>query len=314
MTSLHAIVEPWLRGDDTDELMRLRDQLDWLRRNLFDDYEPAPYLRFDERVAAWLENVEDEADRKAMFRLLGHLFFIGKPQFKALCRGAYSASIVRWLIEEEGLQLDDPRLAEGIAGAAARTWFCPVTDSMNISSFLKANNLAGHDLRGDWRTLQQLGDPEAIRSHIACEGIERIVLLEDFVGSGDQMREVVVWARSMLPSIPLLVVPLVCCPDGLDTGARLARRYSLRFEPVLAVREDLFLLPEPVDGEPPVFGEIRDLIERVKGRLGDWTDEPFGHAETGAIFAMYTNCPDNTLPIIHEDSDRWKALFPRVRR
>lgn len=314
MTTLHAIVEPWLRGDDSDELIRLRDQLEWLRKNLFDDYEPAPFHRFDERLATWLENVDDEADRKAMFRLLGHLFFIAKPQFKALCRGAFSASIVRWLIEEEDLQLDDPNLAEGIAAAAARTWFCPITDSMNIGSFLKTNSLKGHDVRGDWRTLQQLGDPEAIRNHIKDQGIERIVLLEEFVGSGDQMREVVVWARSMLPHMPLLVVPLVCCPDGVDTGARLARRYSLRFEPILALREDLFLLPNPVDGEPPIFAEIRELILRVKDRLGTWADEPFGHAETGAIFAMYTNCPDNTLPIIHEDSAEWKALFPRVRR
>jgi hypothetical protein len=314
MTTLRDIVDPWLRDEDSDELIRLRDQLDWLRRHLFEDYEPEEYRRFDERLTDWLLNVDGEADRKALFRLLGHLFFLAKPQFKALCRGAFNDAIVRWLIEEENIQLDAPDLHQQLEQAVAATWFGAVTDSMNLNSFIKANRLSGHDIRAEWRTLERLGDPEAVRRHVTECGVRRLVLLEDFVGSGEQMRSAVVWARDVLPDIPILVAPLICCPEGAVNGQLIATRYGLAFEPTLRLRDDLFLLPMPVANEPPVFAEVRSLILRIKDRLGKWSSEPFGHEETGAIFAMFTNCPDNTLPIIHEQSASWNALFPRVRR
>ncbi len=314
MTMLHEIVAPWLRDDDSDDLIHLRDQLDWLRRHLFEEYEPEEYRRFDERLTDWLLNVDDEADRKALFRLLGHLFFLAKPQFKALCRGAYSDAVVRWLIEEESIPLDAPDLNDRIAEAVTRTWFGAVTDSMNLNSFLKANQLSGHDMRAEWRTLERLGDPELVRRHVAEAGVRRLVLLEDFIGSGEQMRSAVVWARDVLPDMPILVAPLICCPAGAVNGQLIANRYGLAFEPTLRLQDDLFLMPDPVPGEPAVFAEVRDLIHRVKHRLGQWSGDPFGHDQTGAIFAMFTNCPDNSLPIIHENGPGWNALFPRVRR
>lgn len=314
MTTLHEIVDPWLREDDSDELIRLRDQVEWLRRHLFDEYEPEQYRRFDERLTDWLLNVDDEADRKSLFKLLGHLFFLGRQQFSALCRGAYSDVIARWLIEEEDIPLDGGELHLRLEEAVASTWFGAVTDSMNLNTFIKANRLAGHDVRAEWRTLERLGDPDAVRKHVADNGVRRIVLLEDFVGSGEQMRSAVVWARAVLPDIPILVVPLICCPEGATNGQLIATRYGIAFEPTLRLREELFLLPDAAPGEPEVFVEVRALIHRVADRLGDWSDEPFGHEQTGAIFAMFTNCPDNTLPIIHQQGARWNALFPRVRR
>lgn len=314
MTTLHDIVSPWLRGDGSDELIRLRDQVEWLRRHLYEEYEPCDDRRFDERLADWLLNVERPEDRKTLFRLLGHLFFVAKPQFKALCRGAFGDIITRWLVDLRGVPLDAPDLQGRIDAAVRHTWFCPLTDSMNINAFLKVNSLQGHDIRGDWRTLETVGDEDALRRHVADKGIEQIVFLEDFVGTGDQMRSTVVWARELFPKLAMLVVPLVCCPEGAENGRLIARRFSIDFEPVLLLRDDLFVLPLAAPGEPPLFGEVRSLVEAVKDRLGDWEDEPFGHGQTGAVFAMFTNCPDNTLPIIHEESDSWRALFPRIRR
>jgi len=314
MSTLHDIVDPWLRDDDSDDLIQLRDQLVWLKRHLFNEYEPSSYQTFDDRLTKWLENVPDGADRRALFKLLGHLFFVAKPQFKALCLGAFNDAIARWLLDQEGIGLTDADMSTRLEAAAARTWFCPVTDSMNINSFLKVNNLSGHDIRTDWRSLEALADPAAVHQHIIDKNIRRIVFLEDFVGSGGQMRSTVVWARHALADIPILLAPLICCPEGVITGNLLAKRFNLTFAPTLSLRDDLFLLADPSDGEPQVFGEIRNLVERCKSRLGGWVDEPFGHEGTGAIIAMFSNCPDNTLPIIHEQNSNWRALFPRVGR
>lgn len=314
MSRLHEIVDGWLLGDDSDDLVVLRDQLIWLQRHLFIEYEPSSFLSFDDRLAQWLENVPDGPDRRTLFRLVGHLFFVAKPQFKALCRGAFNDVIVRWLLDQEDIPLDAADLTRRLEEAVRTTWFCPVTDSMNINSFLKVNNLKGKDVRADWRSFESVADPQELRHHVQGEGISRIVFLEDFVGTGDQMRSTIVWAREALPDLPMLFCPLICCPEGADTGSRLRRRYRIDFAPVLSLRPELFLLPEPQDGEPDLFADVRALIGRIEDHLGDWSEEPFGHGATGAVFSMYSNCPDNTLPIIHEQNESWDALFPRIRR
>lgn len=314
MTTLHQIVDPWLLDDDADDLVMLRDQLAWLRRNHFGVYEPDESRGFEDRLVDWLLNVEDDADRRTLFRLLGHFFFVAKPQFYALCRGAFNDAVVRWLIDQAGIPLDALDMPARLATAARETWFCGVTDSMNLNSFLKVNKIQGNGLRIDWRSVEQIGNADLLREHVASNRFKRMVMLEDFVGSGGQMRTAVMMARRTLPDLPILLVPLICCPEGADTGRLIATSFDITFAPTLLLREELFLLPAPQPGEPLVFGEVRELIERVKDRLGEWEDEPFGHAQTGGILATFANCPDNVLPIIHEQSDRWNALFPRIRR
>jgi hypothetical protein len=314
MTTLHEIVDPWLLDDDADDLVRLRDQLTWLRRAHFGVYEPDENRGFEDRLVDWLLNVEDDADRRTLFRLLGHLFFVAKPQFRALYRGAFNDAVVRWLIDQEGIPLDAHDMPVRLAAAARETWFCGVTDSMNLNSFLKVNKLQGNELRIDWRSCERIGNADLLREHVTTNGFKRMVLLEDFVGSGGQMRSAVIMARRTLPDMPMMLVPLICCPEGAETGRLIATSFDITFAPTLLLRDDLFLLPAPQPDEPLVFGEARELIERVKDRLGEWEGEPFGHAQTGALLATFANCPDNALPIIHEHSDSWKALFPRIRR
>lgn len=314
MTTLHDIVDPWLMDSDADDLVTLRDQLLWLRQHHFGVYEPDEMRSFDDRLVDWLQNVDDERDRRTLFGLLAHLFFVAKPQFLALCRGTFNDSVVRWLIDQEGIAIEAIDIGTQLDAATRSTWFCPVTDSMNLNSFLKVNKIVGNDIRGDWRSFERIGDQDRLRDHISEQSIKRIVLLEDFVGSGSQMSSSVLWARRTLPDMPVLLAPLICCPEGAENGRLLAATRNITFAPTLELREELFLLPEPQVDEPAIFADVRALIAREKHRLGDWKDEPFGHASTGAILSTFANCPDNTLPIIHEQNSKWNALFPRIDR
>src|SRR5262245_24236621 len=145
MTALFKLVQPWLSEIDSDDLDRLFRHLVWLQNELFNECEPNPYESFDDRVADWLLNVADDNDRKALFRLLEHLFFVGKRQFDSLCRAAYGDQVRRWIVDQLGLDLVDPNISAQIDQRVVRTWFCPLTDSMRINSFLKLNNLSGHN-------------------------------------------------------------------------------------------------------------------------------------------------------------------------
>ncbi|MFN3818058.1 hypothetical protein [Blastomonas sp.] len=315
MSALFNIVNPWLFDADSDDLIALRDHLLWLQSELFNEYEPNRYEAFDDRLVEWLNNIDSTEDQKTLFRLLRHLFFIGKQQFDSLCRAAFGGQATRWVIDHAKIDIQAPNLSSLVNQAMYRTWFCPITDSMRINSFLKLNQLSGHDNRPDWRSLSLFGDPLAIRSYLINQKIERLVLLEDFVGTGNQMAKAVHWAATCLPNTPILVLPLVCCPEGLNTGKALASDCpNVTFSPALILHGELFLGATPQANEPNIFPKVRELISRLGTRMGIWAQHPYGYEATGALVALYSNCPDNTLPIIHHHGPQWSPLFSRIRR
>jgi len=64
-----------------------------------------------------------------------------------------------------------------------------------------------------------------------------------------------------------------------------------------------------------VFSSIRDIPNRVRARFDERNrEEPFGFKGTGALVVMYSNCPNNSLPVLHNESEEWSALFPRIPR
>jgi hypothetical protein len=315
MSNLHKLTTPWLSELGTDDIIWLRDHLGWLQSRLFDQYEPNWYETFDDRLGPWLDNVTATEDKQTLFRLLAHLFFIGKAQFDSLSRAAFHDDIARWIIDLEVLDLRSPDLTATMNRRVQNTWFCPITDSMRINSFLKLNNLRGHDFRPDWRSLVQFADPASVRKYVQDQAIQGLVLLEDFVGGGTQMTSSVIWAATQLPQIPILVVPLVCCPKGAREGRKLEQRFAnLKFAPVLLIGESQLVGPLATPNEPSIFAQTRVVVRAEQHRLDEWRSDPFGFDHVGALVTLFTNCPDNTLPMIFHSGSSWEALFPRLRR
>lgn len=316
MTSLHDLTEPWLQTEKGARIGELIEQVSWLGQRLYQDYEPYEYETFSERLVAWISQVDDDRDRQTLFRMLDNLFFVGRREFESLCRAAFHDSIVRWLIEREQLAIDAQDLDSKLSEAVARTWFCAVTDSMRINAFLKVNGLRGQSHRPDWRSLAMFAQPNAVQDFMKERNLERIVLLEDFVGSGSQLEQPVKFAASISTDIHILVMPLICCPKGLEKGIELqAEHQNVTFSTVLNLSQKLLVAAHEQTGEPEEFEAIRNLVDRVKPRFSSANaHQPFGYRATGALVVMYSNCPDNTLPIVHDDRGEWHALFPRIER
>lgn len=315
MSSIHQIVEPWLQEEDSDDLLRLRDQIVWLQKELYNHYEPHNFQNFDDRLSKWLRNTTDQDDQKAMFRLLDRLFFVGRHQFDSLCRASFNGAVHRWIVDQANLDVADIEVSKNLNAALDKTWFCPVTDSMRINAYLKLNNVAGHSVRPDWRSVEKLGDPAKVLEFVKVQQIERMVLLEDFVGSGSQMESSVLWAANNLPELPILLIPLVCCSKGVEKGEEIASKHNkVTFAPTLTLGKDQFLLPQAQANEPTVFTDVRAVIEKTKGCLGDWQSQPFGFQDTGAVVALFSNCPDNSISMLHDRSPQWEPLFERITR
>ena len=148
----------------------------------------------------------------------------------------------------------------------------------------------------------------------------RIVLLEDFVGSGTQMKDVVSFVAELPDGLPILLCPMIVCPEGAEKGRALQNCYShISFSPVLELPPNILLSKDPTPDEDPFMERLRETVKRQHPRLSNpkckWTY--LGFKSTGALVVMHTNCPNNTIPIIHHasrDGDPWSPLFRRSER
>ena len=307
----------WAEGEEA--LLDL-DSVQYLGRRVWDDYEPAQFDRFENRLDRWLHNVDDEDDQLTLFRLLERLFFVGRPEFESLCRAAFHGPVTRWLVDQCDIDIADAAAGDQIETAIGETWFCPATDSMRINAFLKVNGLTGKSHRPEWRSLRKFGEVEKIMTYLEAANVQRLVLLEDFVGSGTQMRSVLRFAANNFPDLPVLACPLVVCPKGNEVCEEIATDHAtVSYEPALRIAADTLFTADPVANEAPLHGKVRDLTLRVKARLGPTEPDAasqrhHGYKGTGAVVALYSNCPNNSLPILWDATDDWKPLFPRLKR
>jgi hypothetical protein len=186
---------------------------------------------------------------------------------------------------------------------------------MRIPDFLHVNNIVGQDLRPDWRSLSNFAaSTDTIKTYMAQNKIEYLVLLEDFVGSGAQMTGPVRFAANLNSDQPVLVLPLIVCPKGAQEGINLEKEFpNIVFRPIFTLSSEMLIQPSSHSMEPEIHKLIRDICIRLKDQV-QYKYGPFGFGDTGAIFVMYTNCPDNTLALIHHKSQDWKPLFPRSSR
>lgn len=319
------------------------EQLDYHAVRDWRVYLPAEHPNFNasymERLAAWVGNVPEEADQKLLLEYALYISFFSHDDFVGLYKTAFDREITRWVVSQIGARLEpngwqamDNLVHEEIHRC---TWFCPITDSMDINEFHKVNFLQGIGHHPPFAPLQMLAegtikpDPTLVSnlSHYMdnpCPGsliphppLKRLVLLEDIVGSGSQCLATVKWILANLHK-PVLFVPLIICPDGYE----LLRKEELKSNGQLTVRPVIELrqcdLLGPKRGTEQAWGkaeELEELVRRCAAHFQyNYTD--FGYDNTGCSLVTFANTPDNTIPIVHDQATtgNWNPLFPRVYR
>lgn len=333
LESIEQLVRKWSIDDLTKINLRVVD----LERWLYKTYEPNKFGPNDfwVRLEQWLDNVPSDAEKQLLFQLLVEILYLGPFEFEELYRCAYQGQIARWLIDICGIDVFAHDGQERLIEAAEETWFCPVTDSFRINAFFHVNNLAaGANLRPDWHSLFKLGDIKEINSYCLNKKIKRLVLLEDFVGGGSQSLAAVNFAATNVQNLKVLFVPLVICPNGavnarkLETDLCANRAGALRYSAVMELPEDAFLtrIQSPYVEPNNLVAELRNLIEtrylEVSGGRKPGAEKPyhpfgFPHKNpTGGLVVMYSNTPDNTIPLIHwrPPEGTWNPIFPRHSR
>ena len=323
-----SLLQRWCLEDAQGEqgIEELKRDLEFLERELFHEYCVTKYghAQFGKRLARWIGNLCNDADRKDLYRVLTHLFFIGEGEQEAAYRTAYSKHVIQWLMKVSKI---DPFAADAsklLAQELGATRFTEITDSFGIRSFCTINQIQTEDLRYKWEGNIENWDKTSFlrdvlkEDHDGVLGRKNLVLLEDFVGSGSQMLNAVDLAAELGPRVNVLLCPLFICPEGArEARTRSDKIAHFDFSPVLEFDERFFILPVNTSHENPDFARVRHLLLKVHHKVFGGGQEygPFGYHNTGGFIVPYSNCPDNSVPILHKKmKGSWEPLFLRNSR
>ena len=104
------------------------------------------------------------------------------------------------------------------------------------------------------------------------------------------------------------------CPKGDKALIELTNGLqNVRYDPIVVLPDDVVLDFEKSRGAEAT--EVDAFLRRIMPSLQAATEEfMYGFEETGAKVVLFSNCPNNTLPIFHHETEQWKPLFPRVMR
>ena len=320
------LLAKWCQDENFNSLrlLELKQDIEFLENVLYNDYQPTnhgAHADFGSRIATWIGNLDNETDQQTLLTILRYLMFISRDNFEAAHRTAYSDNVVKWLLNINRIDIFNPNAAITLNACVASTLFTQITDSFRLNEFLRVNNISGQSSRYNWHDHPNNWDRDAFcrdRLNSASDRPFRyLVLFEDFIGSGTQMKEIIDRAVT-IENIQILLCPLCICPKGANTAREYARKYPrFTYSPVLELDDKYLISRVSKPGEPIEFGRIRDLAIKIHNKIRNGNQEfgPFGFQDTGALIVKHDNCPDNTLPVIHKSNPPdWFPIFLRVSR
>lgn len=292
-----------------------------------------------ERLASWIGNIPDdkEQDQKLLLEYAQYITFFSKEDFSALYKTAFDREISRWVAEQVNIRLEEgwQKFREKLRHELyERTWYLPVSDSMAINEFYHVNRIHGisdhPELRFLYKSYKKAPESEKgtiVNTLVAslkkpnwkndALELQRLVILEDFVGSGTQCKDVISWAAEQL-DVPILFIPLIICPQGLDVLRQVASsgRNNLCVRPIIKLQPQDLLGPKQSQGWE-IAARLETLVKFYHQRVkGSQNKNPFGYKNSGCSVVTFSNTPNNTLPIIHNKplEGTWEPLFPRSSR
>jgi len=163
-----------------------------------------------------------------------------------------------------------------------------------------------------------LGDDDLIQKYVDRKQIKRLVIVDDFVGAGNQFWGSLSYAIKVFPG-NILAIPLICCASGLRMIKReleMAGIERVEVSPVLVVPDNCMVGETVMEGEPKLFSKMRKAMKFGYDKMRiNTSGEEYGSGRLGSLTVLYSNCPNNTPPIYGLDAGgRWSPIFKRISR
>lgn len=318
--------------NDLDAFIRFRAQVS------FHHYHPTtgPYPEFNQRLIIWLDNLIDIDEQRRLFELVPRIYFFGKEEIDVLYRAAHQEIVINWLIDLYNIDITSNNVESEVKKAIQSTLFSSVTDSGRISDYCHINGIQGPRYRPEWLTWAKYGKM-AVKDLLEDNDIKQVVMVEDFICTGSQFlgsdvekdSPIIECMKTLGDKYKFLIVPLITCKDGIENITDKLRKNQctwVQCSAVFVLNEKCFIREnynssifsrmsqDEIEFHIAIHAIIKKAGLQIPFRYG-----PFGygikHGEgMGSLVVLYTNCPDNSLAIIHEQIGTWKPLFLRHPR
>lgn len=328
MHPMDALIREWTSVSRHDQRI---DQnallLRFLGTWLYSQYQPFPEgPPFWDRLFRWLDHIPPDPkpkgkgkrstkvnrrdDQQALFNFVPSLLFVAEEDLIATYRAAYTGPICRWLLKSAAIALNAPDVDDMLADARQATWFGSLA-GMDINTFCRVNGIVGQSYRPEFRFLAQFCDMPMLSNWLKQKTYKRIVIVEDIIGTGQQLRE----AQSALVALQdfeILLVPLFIAPEGYEVAKELATQKDYQHvccEPIFVLPHQCLVKRDSSTEDSREIAGFRAVNQRRNiGRLG------LG-GKYGTLVLTHANCPDNVPPIIHQrTAARPVPLFRRASR
>ncbi len=260
----------------------------------------------DSKVRLWLEQFGTKQNQRLMFKLLESIRFYSEAMVREKLYIAMQ-HVRRNTVEtkKSGEKSRRDILVSYLGGVAK-------SGTQYARMFCQENSL----LKDNAMNLQGLGE------RVAKSGtnIQAIVFVEDFIGTGGTVIEAMRQLNHEIGDavrqhgIKLFILSICGFERSLAKIKNAAKQCNLPIE--------LFCC-DPLDESDMAFSSTSKVFPHATEReqacalakeKGDFLERkyPLGHGECQALVAFFSNCPNNTLPILYKETERWIPLFPRT--
>lgn len=312
---------------DPNALLKSRDsnRFDVLERKIKILHATAwrdKWAKDSDQYTKWLSNFKDKEEQlNAMFLLSKFMYFDNETIRELMVRiyqDLYKRPIVYEIRNQNGGTKNAEIIESKFKEVQEKTRFLsignPSESSAHLLYFFRQENYLKRDLFiSPHELFTHSKDGNEIRANLMVDGIERIVLLDDFCGSGNQATsfhdQFVKFLKAEAPQVKISYYALFAIEDGLNSVK------NLTFDQAEAV----FVLDESYkcfsDGSRFFIGEddslkniCKEMCERYGKKISSY---PLGYKDCQMLLGFHHNTPNNTLPIFWQEKNGWNPMFKR---
>ena len=150
----------------------------------------------------------------------------------------------------------------------------------------------------------------AIMGKDLWECVENIVFIDDFSGTGKSFIKELEKNEEFYYNKNIYFITICIMEEAIQKIINYSQEKNIKTHPIYSYMQkktfEQELFEDNIEAKENLFRLTHDLGIPKK-------ESPLGFGESESLVAFYNNTPNNTLPIIRYDTEKYTSLFPRNR-
>ena len=139
---------------------------------------------------------------------------------------------------------------------------------------------------------------------IGLDSSDNVVFIDDFSGTGTQILNSWTTIRELVGDKPNLFLLLIAAPDKTVQSIEDNTAFTVRSDRILTEGDNIF------SKQCRYFNTNEKAILEYYCKKAS-KKEPKGFGGCGLLIVFHHGCPNNSIPILHANNNKWSGLFKR---